>query len=86
MGDDGGDDENMVEFVSGAAGAAIEYPIEAGQLRKNGHMIMKGNQPCKVRAHSNRAACYLVRAVHGSHSYRAHGFPPTSRPPAMRCL
>jgi len=47
--DDGGsglkaDDFNM---DSGTAGAAHTYPSEAGQIRKGGHIVIKG-RPCKV--------------------------------------
>ena len=38
------DDFNM---DSGAAGAAHTYPTEAGQIRKGGHIVIKG-RPCKV--------------------------------------
>merc|ERR1711892_109175 len=39
-----GDDET---FESTDAGASETYPMEAGQIRKGGHIMIKGN-PCKV--------------------------------------
>ena len=42
-------DDDMVEHEAGDAGASLEYPLEAGQVKKNGHIIMKGDKPCKVR-------------------------------------
>lgn len=39
-------DENY-EFEAGTAGASLTYPMEAGQLRKNGHAMLKGH-PCKI--------------------------------------
>lgn len=35
------------QFESGAAGASLTYPMEAGQLRKNGYAMLKG-KPCKI--------------------------------------
>ena len=32
-------------FEKAAAGASLTYPAEAGSLRKNGHVMLKGN-PC----------------------------------------
>jgi len=34
-------------FETQDAGAADSYPIEAGQIRKGGHIMIKG-RPCKV--------------------------------------
>ena len=34
-------------FESTDAGASETYPMEAGQIRKSGHIMIKGN-PCKV--------------------------------------
>jgi len=39
-------DENM-EFESTDAGASLTYPIEAGAVKKGGHVMLKG-KPCKV--------------------------------------
>lgn len=39
--------EENYEFESAAAGASLTYPMEAGQLRKNGHAMLKGH-PCKI--------------------------------------
>ena len=41
-------DDDMVEHESGDAGAAEWYPGEAGQVKKSGHILMKGDKPCKV--------------------------------------
>eukprot|EP00736_Rhodelphis_marinus_P007257 Rmarinus@m.29871 len=41
------DDELETHFESGDAGASLTYPSEAGQIRKNGYMVIKG-RPCKV--------------------------------------
>ena len=38
----------MVEHESGEAGASTWYPGEAGQVKKGGHILMKGDKPCKV--------------------------------------
>jgi hypothetical protein len=48
------DDDDMVEHESGDAGASLEYPLEAGQVKKNGHIIMKGDKPCKVSRSPSR--------------------------------
>jgi len=42
-----GDDEDQETFESTDAGASHTYPMEAGQIRKGGHIMIKGN-PCKV--------------------------------------
>lgn len=34
-------------FDSGNAGSSLTYPMEAGALRKNGHVMLKGH-PCKI--------------------------------------
>lgn len=39
--------EEDFTFEAGAAGASLTYPMEAGQLRKNGHAMLKGH-PCKI--------------------------------------
>jgi len=39
-------DENF-DFEGGEAGASLTYPMEAGQTRKNGHIMLKG-KPCKI--------------------------------------
>ena len=41
-----GDQEDET-FESTDAGASETYPMEAGQIRKGGHIMIKGN-PCKV--------------------------------------
>ena len=41
------EDENDETFESTDAGASETYPMEAGQIRKGGHIMIKGN-PCKV--------------------------------------
>ena len=43
------DDDDMVAHESGDAGASNWYPGEAGQVKKSGHILMKGDKPCKVR-------------------------------------
>ena len=42
-----GDDEEEQTFETTDAGASETYPMEAGQIRKGGHIMIKGN-PCKV--------------------------------------
>jgi len=39
--------EENYEFDGGSSGAALTYPMEAGQLRKSGHAMLKGH-PCKI--------------------------------------
>ena len=63
-------DDDMVEHEAGDAGASLEYPLEAGQVKKNGHIIMKGDKPCKVRMATARPTA-LPR-------------PPPPPPPARR--
>ncbi len=41
-------DDDMVEHEGGDAGASTWYPGEAGQVKKGGHILMKGDKPCKV--------------------------------------
>merc|ERR1719197_1835994 len=40
-------DDETETFESTDAGASHTYPLEAGQIRKGGHIMIKGN-PCKV--------------------------------------
>merc|ERR1711998_648378 len=40
-------DDDAQTFESTDAGASETYPMEAGQIRKGGHIMIKGN-PCKV--------------------------------------
>merc|ERR1712205_112827 len=40
-------DEDDQTFESTDAGASTTYPMEAGQIRKGGHIMIKGH-PCKV--------------------------------------
>jgi translation initiation factor 5A len=35
------------EFEQAGAGAALTYPMQAGALRKNGLVMLKG-KPCKI--------------------------------------
>jgi len=42
-----GDEDQDETFESQDSGAAESYPIEAGQIRKGGHIMIK-NRPCKV--------------------------------------
>lgn len=37
-----------VHFESADAGASLTYPQQAGTIRKNGFLVIKG-RPCKVR-------------------------------------
>jgi len=39
--------EENFDFEGGEAGASLTYPMEAGQTRKNGHIMLKG-KPCKI--------------------------------------
>ena len=49
------DDDDMVAHDTGDAGASVWYPGEAGQVKKSGHILMKGDKPCKVsQAHTQR--------------------------------
>ena len=41
-------DDDMQEHEAGDAGSAEWYPGEAGQVKKSGHILMKGDKPCKV--------------------------------------
>ena len=43
------DDDDMQEHTAGDAGAPLTYPAEAGSIKKNDMIIMKGDKPCKVR-------------------------------------
>lgn len=40
-------DEHDVHFESADAGASLTYPQQAGTVRKNGFLVIKG-RPCKV--------------------------------------
>ena len=40
-------DDDTETFETADAGASETYPLEAGQIRKGGHIMIKGN-PCKV--------------------------------------
>eukprot|EP00300_Choanocystis_sp_HF-7_P037966 c54431_g1_i1.p1 GENE.c54431_g1_i1~~c54431_g1_i1.p1 ORF type:complete len:160 (-),score=17.26 c54431_g1_i1:117-596(-) len=40
-------EEDVDNFEQANAGASLTYPLEAGQIRKGGHMVIKGH-PCKV--------------------------------------
>mmetsp|Transcript_31439 Transcript_31439/g.38029 ORF Transcript_31439/g.38029 Transcript_31439/m.38029 type:complete len:158 (-) Transcript_31439:240-713(-) len=40
-------DEEVEEFEGADAGAATTYPMQAGSIRKGGHIVIKG-RPCKV--------------------------------------
>ena len=42
-----GDDEAEETFESADAGSSHTYPMEAGQIRKGGYIVIK-NRPCKV--------------------------------------
>jgi len=42
-----GDDDDTEEFQSADAGSSHTYPMEGGQIRKGGFIMIKGN-PCKV--------------------------------------
>jgi len=42
-----GDDEHEETFESTDAGSSHTYPMEGGQIRKGGYIMIKGN-PCKV--------------------------------------
>merc|ERR1719440_2752187 len=42
-----GDDDGAEEFQSTDAGSSHTYPMEGGQVRKGGYIMIKGN-PCKV--------------------------------------
>ena len=42
-----GDDEQEETFESTDAGSSFTYPMEGGQIRKGGYIMIKGN-PCKV--------------------------------------
>ena len=43
-----------VHFESADAGASLTYPQQAGTVRKNGFLVIKG-RPCKVRSGGPRA-------------------------------
>jgi len=42
-----GDDDDTETFESADAGSSHTYPMEGGQIRKGGYIMIKGN-PCKV--------------------------------------
>merc|ERR1711959_746473 len=42
-----GDDDEFAVDAAADAGASTTYPLEAGQIRKGGHIVIK-NRPCKV--------------------------------------
>ena len=42
-----GDEDDTEQFESADAGSSHTYPMEAGQIRKGGFIMIKGN-PCKV--------------------------------------
>jgi hypothetical protein len=42
-------------FESADAGASLTYPQQAGTIRKNGHIVIKG-RPCKVGATAQQRA------------------------------
>merc|ERR1712078_776447 len=42
-----GDDDDYSIDAAADAGASTTYPLEAGQIRKGGHIVIK-NRPCKV--------------------------------------
>ena len=41
------DEHHDVHFESADAGASKTFPMQAGSIRKNGHIVIKG-RPCKV--------------------------------------
>jgi translation initiation factor 5A len=41
------EEHHDVHFESADAGASKTYPMQAGSIRKNGHIVIKG-RPCKV--------------------------------------
>jgi len=60
------DDEPDTTFESTDAGAATTYPMQAGELRKGSHVMIKGH-PCKVAEVSTsktgkhgHAKCHIV--------------------------
>ena len=51
-----------VHFESADAGASLTYPQQAGTVRKNGFLVIKG-RPCKVCclvACAVRSCCWLL--------------------------
>jgi hypothetical protein len=42
------EEQHDVHFESADAGASLTYPQQAGTIRKNGFIVIKG-RPCKVR-------------------------------------
>lgn len=43
------DEEHDVHFDNADAGASTTYPQQAGTIRKNGFIVIKG-RPCKVKS------------------------------------
>ena len=42
-------EEADLDFDAADAGASLTFPMQAGNIRKGGHLVVKG-RPCKVRA------------------------------------
>mmetsp|Transcript_12454 Transcript_12454/g.18697 ORF Transcript_12454/g.18697 Transcript_12454/m.18697 type:complete len:166 (-) Transcript_12454:213-710(-) len=47
MADKNDESLNNYDFTSSHSGASHTYPMDAGQIRKGGHIVIKG-RPCKV--------------------------------------
>ena len=60
-----------VHFESADAGASLTYPQQAGTIRKNGFLVIKG-RPCKVRIYMMTIAL-LLPACSGSPSPALRG-------------
>jgi translation initiation factor 5A len=48
-----------VHFESADAGASLTYPQQAGTIRKNAFIVIKG-RPCKVHSGCSDFACQYI--------------------------
>lgn len=56
-------DEHDVHFESADAGASLTFPQQAGTIRKNGFIVIKG-RPCKVPPDGCRVPTGLLLILH----------------------
>ena len=56
-------EEHDVHFESADAGASLTYPQQAGTVRKNGFLVIKG-RPCKVCPAATHNCRSIRRQLH----------------------